>query len=56
MLDEPTARLDLSSEALVAEAAARLLEGRTALLVAHRPALLSLADRVVHLTAREVPA
>ena len=56
ILDEPTARLDLRSEALVTEAAARLLEGRTALLVAHRPALLSLADRVVHLTPREVPA
>jgi thiol reductant ABC exporter CydD subunit len=56
VLDEPTARLDLRSEALVAEAAARLLAGRTALLVAHRPALLSLADRVVHLAPREVPA
>jgi thiol reductant ABC exporter CydD subunit len=56
VLDEPTARLDLRSEALVTESAARLLEGRTALLVAHRPALLSLADRVVHLTPREIPA
>ncbi|MDN3354609.1 thiol reductant ABC exporter subunit CydD [Actinomadura sp. DC4] len=56
VLDEPTARLDLHSEALVAEAAARLLEGRTALLVAHRPALLTLADRVVHLAPGEVPA
>jgi ABC-type multidrug transport system fused ATPase/permease subunit len=56
VMDEPTARLDLQSEALVTAAAGRLLEGRTALLVAHRPALLSLADRVVHLTPREVPA
>lgn len=56
VMDEPTARLDLHGEALVAEAAGRLLEGRTALLVAHRPALLSLADRVVHLAPREVPA
>jgi ABC-type multidrug transport system fused ATPase/permease subunit len=56
VMDEPTARLDLHGEALVTEAAGRLLEGRTALLVAHRPALLSLADRVVHLTPREVPA
>jgi ATP-binding cassette, subfamily C, bacterial CydD len=55
-LDEPTARLDVRSEALVAEAAARLLDGRTALLVAHRPALLTLADRVVHLTPREAAA
>jgi ABC-type multidrug transport system fused ATPase/permease subunit len=56
VLDEPTARLDLKSEALVTSAAARLLEGRTALLVAHRPALLSVADRVVHLATREVAA
>ena len=56
VLDEPTARLDLASEALVTEAAARLLTGRTALLVAHRPALLSVADRVVHLAPREVAA
>ncbi|GAA4617614.1 thiol reductant ABC exporter subunit CydD [Actinoallomurus liliacearum] len=56
VLDEPTARLDLAAEAAVADAAARLLDGRTALLVAHRPALLSIADRVVHLTGREVYA
>jgi ATP-binding cassette subfamily C protein CydD len=56
VLDEPTARLDLAAEAAVAEAAARLLDGRTALLVAHRPALLSVADRVVHLAGREVHA
>ncbi|MEV5752646.1 thiol reductant ABC exporter subunit CydD [Actinoallomurus sp. NPDC052308] len=56
VLDEPTARLDLAAEAAVADAAARLLDGRTALLVAHRPALLSIADRVFHLTGREVYA
>jgi thiol reductant ABC exporter CydD subunit len=56
VMDEPTARLDLTSEALVTEAAGRLLEGRTALLVAHRPALLSIADRVVRLAPRGVPA
>jgi ABC-type multidrug transport system fused ATPase/permease subunit len=50
-MDEPTARLDLASEALVAEAAGRLLDGRTALLVAHRPALVAIADRVVQLGA-----
>lgn len=49
LLDEPTARLDVASERALVEGAARLLEGRTALVVAHRPALLSLADRVVRL-------
>jgi ABC-type multidrug transport system fused ATPase/permease subunit len=49
LLDEPTARLDLASEAAVAGAADELLAGRTALIVAHRPALLGSADRVVRL-------
>ncbi len=56
IMDEPTARLDVAGEAAVAEAAVRLLRGRTALLVAHRPALLAVADRVVHLTPREAVA
>jgi ABC-type transport system involved in cytochrome bd biosynthesis fused ATPase/permease subunit len=51
LLDEPTARLDLHSERALVEAAVRLLEGRTAVLVAHRPALLRAADRVVRLEA-----
>lgn len=55
IMDEPTARLDLASEAAVAQAAARLLTGRTALLVAHRPALLTLATRTVHLAAGRIP-
>ncbi|SFQ42372.1 ATP-binding cassette, subfamily C/ATP-binding cassette, subfamily C, CydD [Amycolatopsis arida] len=49
LLDEPTARLDLAAEAAVVAAAGRLLAGRTAILVAHRPALVELADRVVQL-------
>jgi thiol reductant ABC exporter CydD subunit len=49
LLDEPTARLDVASERALVEGAARLLEGRSALVVAHRPALLSLVDRVVRL-------
>ncbi|MBE1536342.1 thiol reductant ABC exporter subunit CydD [Actinomadura algeriensis] len=49
LLDEPTARLDLRSERLLVEAAGRLLEGRTAVIVAHRPAFAGAADRVVRL-------
>ncbi|MFC6936984.1 ATP-binding cassette domain-containing protein [Actinomadura yumaensis] len=49
LLDEPTARLDLHSERVLVDAAARLLADRTAVIVAHRPALLSAADRVVRL-------
>jgi ATP-binding cassette, subfamily C, bacterial CydD len=47
LLDEPTARLDGASEALVLAATRRLAQGRTALLVAHRPALLAGVDRVL---------
>jgi ATP-binding cassette, subfamily C, bacterial CydD len=49
LLDEPTARLDVESEKAVVEATLRLAEGRTAVLVAHRPALLSVATRVLRL-------
>ncbi|MBO2454733.1 thiol reductant ABC exporter subunit CydD [Actinomadura barringtoniae] len=49
LLDEPSARLDLRSENALVRAAGRLLEDRTALIVAHRPALVALADRVVRI-------
>jgi ATP-binding cassette subfamily C protein CydCD len=49
VLDEPTASLDTETEADVLDAVRRLTVGRTALVVAHRPALAALADRVVHL-------
>ncbi|MEV4801523.1 thiol reductant ABC exporter subunit CydD [Nonomuraea sp. NPDC049421] len=47
LLDEPTARLDGRSEAAVVTATAELAQGRTAVIVAHRPAMIDLADRVV---------
>jgi thiol reductant ABC exporter CydD subunit len=56
LLDEPTAGLDNETEAEVLAAVRRLTEGRTALLVAHRPALVALADRVVELPPALVPA
>ncbi len=49
LLDEPTANLDGQTEQHVLEAVQRLSAGRTVILVAHRPALLSIADRVVEL-------
>ncbi|WP_026058407.1 thiol reductant ABC exporter subunit CydD [Streptomyces sp. SS] len=49
LLDEPTAALDGETEAGVVDAVRRLSEGRTVLLVVHRPALLAVADRVVTL-------
>jgi ATP-binding cassette subfamily C protein CydD len=47
ILDEPTADLDRTSAEVVAEAVERILQGRTVLLIAHRPELVQRADRVV---------
>jgi len=49
LLDEPTARLDGRSEAAIVAATDRLARGRTAVIVAHRPAMIELADRVVRI-------
>ncbi|WP_433225100.1 thiol reductant ABC exporter subunit CydD [Microtetraspora malaysiensis] len=54
LLDEPTARLDGRSEAAVVEATRTLAEGRTAIVVAHRPAMIGLADRVVRIGAGRI--
>jgi thiol reductant ABC exporter CydD subunit len=50
LLDEPTANLDGETEAEIVEAVRRLGRDRTVLMVAHRPALIALADRVVDLS------
>ncbi|MFI9580836.1 thiol reductant ABC exporter subunit CydD [Streptomyces sp. NPDC052236] len=55
LLDEPTAALDGETEAGIVDAVRRLAEGRTVLLVVHRPALLAVADRVVRLAPGAVP-
>ncbi|HEY6429711.1 MAG TPA: thiol reductant ABC exporter subunit CydD [Acidimicrobiales bacterium] len=55
LLDEPTAGLDGETEAELLATVRRLLPGRTTLVVAHRPALAALADRVMELPAALVP-
>lgn len=47
VLDEATSNLDLQSEVMVERALDRLLEGRTALLIAHRLSTAMRADRVI---------
>ncbi|MFF0574497.1 thiol reductant ABC exporter subunit CydD [Streptosporangium saharense] len=54
LLDEPTARLDGRSEAAIVAATGELAEGRTAVIVAHRPAMIDLADRVIRLAEGRV--
>jgi ATP-binding cassette subfamily C protein CydCD len=50
LLDEPTANLDGATEAEVVEAIRALSRDATVIVVAHRPALVALADRVVDLS------
>ena len=47
VLDEATSNLDLKSETLVEAALDVLLEGRTAVLIAHRLSTAMRADRIV---------
>lgn len=47
VLDEATSNLDLQSEARVEQALDALLEGRTAIIIAHRLATAMKADRIV---------
>jgi ATP-binding cassette, subfamily C, bacterial CydD len=49
LVDEPTAHLDVATEAALLEPLARLLRGRTALVASHSDAVLGLADRVIGL-------
>ncbi|WP_371517797.1 thiol reductant ABC exporter subunit CydD [Kitasatospora sp. NBC_01300] len=58
LLDEPTANLDGASEAAVVDAVRTLAEdpARTVLIVAHRPALLAVADHRVRLAGAPAPA
>ena len=48
LLDEFTAHLDEETEALVVSAMGSLMQGRTALVIAHRAATIASADRVIN--------
>lgn len=49
LLDEPTASLDPDTETAIVARIAELAQGKTTVLLTHRPAPLRLADRVYHL-------
>jgi ABC-type multidrug transport system fused ATPase/permease subunit len=46
VLDEPTSAVDEESERLIMEALARLIKGRTVIIVSHRPSFVKMAQRV----------
>jgi ATP-binding cassette subfamily B protein len=56
LLDEATSALDAESETLVQQALARLAQGRTTLVVAHRLATVRRADRIVVLDGGRIVA
>ncbi len=56
LLDEPTAGLDGQTEQEIVRSIRLLSRGRTVVLVAHRPALMAMADRVLELVPAEVAA
>jgi ABC-type multidrug transport system fused ATPase/permease subunit len=47
IFDEATSMFDLEGERAFIEASAQALEGRTVILITHRPASLAIADRII---------
>lgn len=56
VLDDPLSALDVDTEALVEDALREVLHSTTALIVAHRPSTVTLADRVALLEEGRVTA
>ncbi|MFT4306964.1 MAG: ABC transporter ATP-binding protein [Microbacterium sp.] len=56
VLDDPLSALDVDTEALVEAGLRRVLQGTTALIVAHRPSTVALADRVALLEDGRITA
>ena len=56
LLDDPLSALDVHTEAKVTRALSRVLAGSTALVVAHRPSTVALADRVALLDGGVIAA
>jgi ATP-binding cassette subfamily B protein len=56
ILDDATSSVDPTKEHEIRAALAEVMHGRTTLIIAHRPATIALADRVVLLDGRRVVA
>ncbi|MFI5623878.1 thiol reductant ABC exporter subunit CydD [Nocardioides sp. NPDC051685] len=55
LLDEPTAHLDPDTERIIADTVTDLARDRAVVLVAHRQALIDIADQVITLSAEKAP-
>jgi len=49
LLDEPTSSVDVGTESAIFEALERLMEGRTVILITHRPSALQLCDASIQI-------
>ena len=47
LMDEPTSAMDMQTEALFTKRLEAIVQGRTVIIVTHRPSLLSVVDRVI---------
>jgi ATP-binding cassette subfamily B protein/subfamily B ATP-binding cassette protein MsbA len=56
ILDEATSQIDTESEHLINQALASFLNGRTGILITHRPSSLMLADRVIVMQDGQIAA
>ncbi|HEX6827828.1 MAG TPA: ATP-binding cassette domain-containing protein, partial [Burkholderiales bacterium] len=56
VLDEPTSAMDHGTEQAYIQAMRRYVEGRTVVLVTHKPTMLALVDRIIVLDAGRVVA
>jgi ATP-binding cassette subfamily C protein LapB len=56
VMDEPTSSMDTQSEALLVQRLKPFLDGRTLVLITHRPSLLDLVDRLVVMDGGRVVA
>ncbi|HSC70434.1 MAG TPA: ABC transporter ATP-binding protein [Candidatus Methylomirabilis sp.] len=56
ILDEPTSSVDMGTEAAILEAMERLMQGRTAFIIAHRPAMLAACDALLTVEHGQVVA
>ncbi len=56
LMDEPTSAMDMQTELLFTKRLATIAEGRTVVIVTHRPSLLSVVDRVVVMDSQRLVA